>query len=264
MYPLITIGSLTIDMTALGIVTWVLTFLFTSRYLCRQTRIQFIKLFYRLPVPILLTYFLSTYISFALSQWARLPTNTAHIMQRLSPHGYRFHIAGIIMWLTITIRLFLKQMPSRHERRIWINIIATSLSVALIPLGIGLLMGNHFVGLPTESMRWIETFRADISTRSDYGSVYPVGLMISALGVILFVIHRIGQHHNTNSPQWYITLALMACGISIINTYTNSAKYLVTYILNMRRDSIVYMSLLIGAILLQHYMVETHRINRKP
>lgn len=261
MYPTITIGDIVIDMTGLGIVAALAVFLISTYILVCKSRLQFIKLFYRLPLPLLLIYIMGSYTAFVINQWSRIPTTTNQLYQLISPYGYHFHIIGIMIAVVISLRIFLQKMPSRHERRVWINIIASSISLAMIPLGLWLLLGDKLIGLPTSSFRWMESFRPDISSRSAYGPIYPIGLFIAIIGWLWFITQRLGEKPKRPSGQWYFTLAMMTIAIGLIWTLVNTPKYLVLQTWVMRRDMTTYISIIIAVIFLQQYMIERHRVS---
>lgn len=264
MYPIVTLWSYVIDITGLTILISMITLLLSIFILVRKSRLQFVKFFYRLPLPLVLSYLLGAYVSFVITYGLPIPLNLTQRQIMLSPFGYRFHIIGIMLAITMSLRLFLKKMPSRHERRMWINIIASSISLTMIPLGLGLLMGDHLVWLPTQSSRGVETFRPDISSWSRYGAVYPIGFYMAILGLLTFLIQRIRQRMDRPSGQWYLTLALIAIGIGLIRVFVNTPKYLVMQVGSMRWDVTTYLCIGIAALLLQQYMIEQHRVSSLP
>lgn len=261
MYPIITIGSHVLDMTGLSIVISLIILLISVAVLVHKSRLQFVKFFYWLPIPLILTYLLGQYVSFVMLYQTIIPLTLTEWKIMLSPYGYHFHIIGIILALLVSLWLLLQKMPSRHERRLWINIIASSVSFMMIPLWVWLLMGDHLIGLPTTWPRGIETLRPDISRRSDYGPIYPIGLYIALLGLITFIVQRLGQHMKRPSGQWYMTIALIIIGIGLIWTFVNTPKYLVMQIWPMRRDVTTYLCFGVAAWFLQQYMIEQYRVS---
>lgn len=260
MYPIITIWSHVIDITGLSIIISLIVFLLSVYILVRKSRLQFVKFFYWFPLPIVLSYMLGGYLSFAMTHKAIIPTSITQRKMMLSPYDYHFHIIGILIAFTVSIWIFLRKMPSRHERRVWINIIASSISITMIPLGIWLVLGDHLIGLPTQSIRGAETFRPDISTWSDYGSIYPIGLYIAIRGLTTFIIQRLGQHMDRPSGKGYMTFALITLGLGFIRTFVNTPKYLVIQVGNMKRDITTYICLAIAGLFFQQYLIEKHRV----
>ncbi len=227
MYPIISIGSFELHMTGLAIIAGLVTFLITAYILSRQHKIQFIKLFYWLPLPLILIYILGSYSSFIINQGKRLPITINDLTQIASPYGYTFHFIGIIIAAAISVWLFLRKIPSRHERHVRIDIIASSITVALVPLGLGLLMGDTLIGMPTESRIGVESLRPDISARSTYAKVYPIGLFIAIIGLVTFIAHNIKTHHKKPSGQGYLTLGVATLLIGYTRIFVNTPKYLV-------------------------------------
>ncbi len=263
MYPTITIGTLELHMTGLGILAGLITFIVTAYILSRRHTIQFIKLFYRLPLPIILGYIMGSYGAFVAGEGVRLPTSLSQLERIVSPYGYHFHIVGILIAIIISLRIFFKKIPSKHERRVRINVIASSISLSLIPLGIGLLMGDSLIGLPTDSRLGVESFRPDASRRSSYGNIYPIGLFIAITGLLTFVRQRISEHKTQPSGQGYLALAILTIAIAYIRTLVNTPKYLVMQVGPMRRDITTYVAIGIAMICTQRYINEKHKSNQQ-
>jgi hypothetical protein len=177
----------------------------------------------------------------------------------LTPYDYQFHIIGIILGLIISVIIFFKQIPSRHEKRMRINILATSLSVSLVALGVFLLLGDDFIGSPTQSIWGVDTFRPDISSWSALGTVYPVGIFLSVAGLLGVVMQIIGHKLKKDDARGYVTLAIVLMSIGIVFSFAHTPKYLVRQWRGMRRDSATYISIAIALVLMQQYAIEKHK-----
>lgn len=176
----------------------------TSRE-AKRNKLQFTKLFYWLPLPLLAGYIGGLYVNFALYNGQLLPFSRNEFLMLISPYGFDFHPIGIVIGITIAVVSFMMTIPSRHEKKLWINVLSQAFCVSFIPFGLLLLMGDHFIGQPTTSIRGIETFRADISRWSELGSVYPIGAFVALLGTVGFFFQRRG-HHSKTQGTGYLTL----------------------------------------------------------
>lgn len=254
MYPLITRWSLTISMTWLGWIISILTFLYIVYYICAKRWLQFSKLFYWIPTPIILSYLLGSYLSFILSQWSILPTSLLDIQTILSPYNFQFHYVWLIIWMAIAVWLFLRTIRSRHEQFQWIDAIAQWFSIALIPLGIFLLMGDHFVGIPHSS--WWVTYRGDISQRSSIGKVLPIGVYLSIVWVITIVIHMLLATYKSTIKRGYLTIAIALSGIAAILILQHSPKYGILTRGPIILDIKSYISFLLVMICLQQFFLQ--------
>jgi hypothetical protein len=113
-------------MTGIGIVVSFLIFLIIARYLSKKYHQNFWKLFYWLPLLIVLTYFLGSYINFVF-EIGFFPTNGTELVQLLSPYGYRFHFMGMLIGMYISISLFLKKIVRIENKKVWSDILFFSL-----------------------------------------------------------------------------------------------------------------------------------------
>lgn len=98
----------------------------------------------------MLCYFLGSYVQFVFD-YGLFPTNGAEFLTLLSPYGYKFHFAGLLLGILIAIVIFLKNIKRIENKKIWMDILFFSLTLSLVPLGIFLLMGDNFIGTQTHS-----------------------------------------------------------------------------------------------------------------
>jgi hypothetical protein len=253
MYPEITLGSWTIDMTGLGVVWALITSMIVAYFMTRTKRLQFIKLFYRIPIALIVMYLLGGYASFAISSGSLLPTSMNDIFQILTPYEYSFHIIGLVIGWAMMVYQFLKTIPAEHEQKMRMNIIAVSVCAGLIPLGIWLLLGDDVIGTPTLSMRGVETFRPDISQWSTLGSVYPVGILFTLTWLLGLVIHFVRR--STHPAQGYLTLGLVALCVAVIDTLIFQPQYGVMQLGDIRLNMTTYVSVGIALLLIHRYLV---------
>ncbi|MEI8090727.1 MAG: hypothetical protein WCG98_00220 [bacterium] len=172
MYPYINLFGEKIFMTGMGIVVAFLTFLIVSIYLTRRYHQNFWKFFYRMPILIILCYFLGSYVQFFFDVGA-LPTNGAEFVTLISPYGYKFHFVGILLGVVIAIAIFLRKIKRIENKKIWTDILFYSLTLSLVPLGIFLLMGDNFIGLSTTSALGMKALHSE-SQWNKFNFVYPI------------------------------------------------------------------------------------------
>lgn len=137
-------------MTGIGIVVSFLVFLAIAWYLSKKYHQNFWKLFYWLPLLIVLTYFIGSYVNFFFEVGV-FPTNGTELVQLISPYGYKFHFMGMVIGMYIAISLFLKKIVRVENKKVWSDILFFSLGLSLVPLGLFLLMGDNFIGLSTNT-----------------------------------------------------------------------------------------------------------------
>lgn len=187
MYPYIILWWSKFYMTGIGIIVSFLVFLWIARYLTKKYHQNFWKFFYRLPLFIILPYFLWSYVSFIFDVGI-IPTQWSDLVTLISPYGYKFHFLGILLGLFISIYIFLKKIKRIENKKIWSDILFFSLTLSLVPLWLFLLMGDNFIGITTNSWLGIKSLHSD-SQRNKFNLVYPIGLFLSLLSlfVVLFI-----------------------------------------------------------------------------
>ena len=187
MYPYIILWWSKFYMTGIGIIISFLVFIFIAQYLTKKYHQNFRKLFYWLPFLIVVTYFLGSYVNFLFAVGV-IPTNWTEFITLLSPYWYRFHFTGLLIGMFISISVFLKKITRVENKKVWSDILFLSFTLALVPLGLFLLMGDNFIGTTTISWLGIKALHSD-SQRNKFNLVYPIGLFLSlwSLFVVLYI-----------------------------------------------------------------------------
>jgi hypothetical protein len=81
------------------------------------------------------------------------------------------------------MRLFLRKIPRIENKKIWIDILFFAFSLSIVPLGIFLLLGDNFIGLPTTAGIGVKALHFE-SQLNKFDAVYPIGLFLS-IGALL-------------------------------------------------------------------------------
>ncbi len=187
MYPYLILWWSKFYMTGIGIVFSFLVFIAIALYLTKKYHQNFWKFFYWLPLLIVLTYFLGSYINFIFNI-GLFPTNWSELIALISPYGYTFHFTWLLIGIFISIYIFLKKITRVENKKVWSDILFFSFALSLVPLWLFLLMGDNFIGTTTTSWMGIKSLHSD-SQRNKFNLVYPIGLFLSlwSLFVVLFI-----------------------------------------------------------------------------
>lgn len=187
MYPYLILRWSKFYMTGIGIIISFLVFVGIARFLTKKYHQNFWKFFYRLPLLIVLTYFLGSYINFIFDV-GLFPTNWSEFVNLLSPYWYKFHFTGLLIGMFISISVFLNKITRVENKKVWSDILFFSLGLSLVPLWLFLLMGDNFIGTTTTSWLGIKSLHSD-SQRNKFNLVYPIGLFLSlwSLFVVLYI-----------------------------------------------------------------------------
>jgi len=223
MFPYIIVWDLKIYMTSIGILVAFVTFLISSIYFCKKYKQNFWTLFQRVPILVGLMYLLSTYFNFVFNTGI-FPKNYWEFLTWISPYGFPFHFIWLLLGAVISIGLFIKKIKRYENKKVRIDLLFFSITIAIIPLGFFLLLGDDFIGKSTESLLGVKALHPD-SQLNKFNAVYPVGILLSILAIIatitMWIIKRVKKTYGLGM-RWFILLII---GINIIFFIQQYPKY---------------------------------------
>ena len=187
MYPYFELFGKQISMIAVGLVISAIIFIVTARILTKRNHQDFLKLFYRLPVWIILSYILGRYVAYSLETWNFFPKSTSTFLTILSPQNFNFHFVGLLLSTWICLLIFFHSIKRTENKKIWIDILFFSLANSLIIFWIFLTLWDSVIWTPTDSIFAIRAL-TDNSALTKFDWVYPVGLFISFWVLIVHII----------------------------------------------------------------------------
>lgn len=248
MYPYIYLLGAKISMTWIGIVVSFITFIIASGYFCKKYHQNFPKLFYRLPLWIISSYLLWSYVSFAL-KWSILPQSLQDIAYILFPRGYNFNFIWLASGLILSIWIFLHKVKRMENKKIWLDIFFYSITFSLIPLWMFLFFGDDFIGKTTDGFLAVKSLHSE-SQRNKFASVYPTWLFLSIVSLIVVLSVRIIRHIKRIPSIWiagFITLLIL---LNIVFMFQQYSRYWVFAIWPVTFDIIQYFTIIVIVMLL--------------
>ncbi len=220
MYPFLNIWWLSLSMTWLGIVSFLAVFIFVAQKKAAKQGVQFRLLLRYLPLIIMLAYLLWTWSRYVWSDFIILPLDPRQRLLYLSPYEYRFHFTWLAIGAWLWWYKFL-QTQRRETHLRWWTILFESLCIASIPLGIFLLFGDHFIGKPIDTGRYISAIDP-LSKVAAYDKVIPLWLYLSAWASILYLLIAVASQRKKNIYRafpWLILYWGMLCILLIRQIY---------------------------------------------
>ena len=187
MYPYVEVFWTQISMMAIGFAIAAVVFLITAWILTKRNHQDFLKLFYRLPWWIILSYILWRYISFSLETWNFIPSSFSNFLMILSPQNFNLHFVGILLATRICLAIFFSSIKRTENKKIWADIIFLSTANALIVFWIFMTLWDSIIWRPTDSIFAIRAL-TDNSALNKFDWVYPIGLFLSMWTLIIHVI----------------------------------------------------------------------------
>jgi hypothetical protein len=244
MYPYITIFGTEISMTIIGVVIALIVFLCTSYNLTKKNHQDFLKLFYRLPWRIILSYLLWRYISFALKTWIYFPSSIDNLINIISPQNFNLHFVWILLSTRLCLVIFFSSIKRNENKKVRIDILFTSLANALIILWIFLTLWDSVIWIPTDNMFAIHAL-SDNSELTKFDWVYPVWLFISFWVLILHVIISILSIILKKNWLWIRWIIWILIILNIAFLFQSYPRYWLITIFGTAFDIKQYTSILV-------------------
>ena len=252
MFPYFRLFGMEFSMTSLWIIVFLVCYLLIAHRLCKKRHQDFYKLFYLLPVAILITYILWAYVYFFLNnQWTIIPRTRESLINMLNPYWYHFHFVWILLGVTISIIIFFSTIKRAENKRVWADILFFSITLSLIPLWIFLVFWDNFIWKVSTSLLAVKPLTIN-SELNKLWSVYPVGLFLSFAAIlsVLFVILT----RKWKFGKWLIWFILLLILINIILMYYQQApRYWVLAINNITFDIKQYTSFFVMMLFVLFY-----------
>lgn len=220
MYPYLHLWGVQLSMTWVGIILAGLVFIVTVYLMSKKYRQDFMKAFNRFPRFIILMYVLGVYVNFVLETGNFIP----RWLGFLSPVGYHFSLIGVLWGGGISVFLLLIQFRRNDTKRIWIDILFSAFSNALTVLGLFLLLGDHFVGIPYQGALGVTALVSE-SALTKYGSVFPVWLIVSLWSLAINVFITFLKIFTKKSGLGFLWFALIGLLFVLILPFWNYSAH---------------------------------------
>lgn len=259
MYPYFELFWITIYMTWLAILVFILTNIFLIKFYSKRFNVNFWKFFNWLPLFIVLPYLLWSYFYYFFSIWLIIPLSLNDLLLIISPYWYNLSFIWISLWLFISIYIFLSKIEVKTEKLKRIDIFFYSISLSLVPLWMLLLLWDNFIWKPTSNFIWISAFLQD-SLLYSYDKVYPVWLFLSFLWIVSFMIWLFFNYIFKRywvGFFWFLVLIFL---FNFVFHYQYYPKNLVLNLFNYTFDIKNYWTILISIwIILYYYNIKNFR-----
>lgn len=221
MYPYFELFGINISIVAVGIIISFMIFLTTSWILTQKNHQDFLKLFYWLPIRIILSYLLWRYVAFALETWNFIPKSFSSLATILSIQNFNFHFVGLLIASWICFVSFFSSIKRTENKKIWADILFMSISNALIIFWIFLTLWDSVIWTPTDSIFAIRAL-TDNSALTKFNGVYPVWLFLSFWTLIVHIIVSVSSiilKKNWIWMRWLIGLLIVFNIVFLFQSY---------------------------------------------
>ena len=224
MYPYIEIFGIQVSMMMVWVIVAAIVFLVTVRILTKRNHQDFLKLFYRLPWWIILSYILWRYISFSLETGIYIPSSLSHFVTILSLQNFNFHFVWLILASLICLSLFFSTIKRTENKKIWSDIIFLSMANALIVLWIFITLWDSVVWNPTDSIFAVRAL-SDNSALTKFDGVYPIWLFISFWVLVVHVVVSILSIVLKKNGLWMWWMIWILIVLNVVFLFQSYPRY---------------------------------------
>jgi len=244
MYPYFELFWKEVSVVLIGIIISFIIFLITSRNLTKKNHQDFLKLFYRLPGWIILSYILWRYITFSLETWIYFPSSISNIITILSPQNFNFHFVGLLIASRICSVLFFSNIKRTENKKIRIDILFISIANALIILWLFLTLWDTIIWKQTDSIFAIRAL-SDNSALTKFDWVYPIWLFMSFWILIIHIIITVLSIVLKKNWLWMRGIIWILIVLNIVFLFQSYPRYWVISFLWISFDIKQYLSFLV-------------------
>ena len=244
MYPYFELFGKQISIMIIWIIISFIVFISTARNLTKKNHQDFLKLFYWLPGRIILSYILWRYVTFSLETWTYFPSSISNIITILSPQNFNFHFVWLLIATRICSIIFFSNIKRTENKKIWIDILFTSIANALIILWLFLTLWDTVIWKQTDSIFAIRAL-TDNSTLTKFDGVYPIWLFISFWTLIIHIIITVLSIMLKKNWLWMRGIVWILTVLNISFLFQAYPRYGVISLLWISFDIKQYLSFLV-------------------
>lgn len=247
MFPFFEVFGVRVSMMAIGVLLSVIVFMFSIWYLCKKYHQDFMKIGYKIPFWLVLTYILSRYFAVALATKDWLPSSWIEIMNIFRLDHFNLHRVGILLSVFICLSVFFSGVKRIENKRIWIDILFSAFCNGIMLLGLFLVLWDTVIGSSTQSIFAVRALREGSWLNKFYG-VYPVGLFLSLGTLIVNIVVNVWRILAKKSWRWLRGMLALLVVINICFLFQYYPRYWLVNILWISLDIKQYSSLFVFAI----------------
>lgn len=260
MFPYFELLWINIYMTWIWIIVFLICFIMVTKYLCQKWHQDFMKFFYWLPVAIIITYLMWSYMQFILEVWF-IPKSIEELRILISPYWYKFHFVWLLIGFVFSLFLFFKKIKRYETKKIWIDIMFFSLSLSFIPLWIFLVFWDNFIWQTSDGIFALKPLTTD-SELNKFNWVYPVWIFLSfASALVTLFIYFLKKRKKS---FWYgmFWLILLIIWFNVVFLFQQYPKYWIISFLGMVFDIKHYVSFFVIMFCLHIYYSWEFRLKK--
>jgi hypothetical protein len=200
----------------------------------------------KLPMIIIGSLLAATYTNFIFQSGHIFPTTRSQFASLLSLSVWTIDFVWLIVGWFITTLIATRHMPHKTKSQWWYVLILTYLYI-LIPLGILYTFWDSVIGKFNQWFFSIGSFAEQSRIGQLGGSVYPIGLLISARSALCVWVARY-FYHRYPKYIWYLIASLFLLWYVVILHYQHYPRHLIVNLWSFQMDLRSYCCIAIACI----------------
>lgn len=222
MFPFINAFGTQLHMTWIGVVIFLVVFLWRTKKYITKFGGDWSLFWKQFPTYIAIIYLFSSYVRYAIEEFSFIPTSLEQFMAYISPFEYEFHLIGMILSIGRCVWHFFQKVRDTNMQLKWIDAWFMGAMRGVLFLGIFLLLGDTFIGQPTDGSIFVSAFQPE-SKVANFDKVIPLGLYLSFTALILLTGTKILRHNKTQLRGYgligWIVFLLIFCLLILYQEY---------------------------------------------
>lgn len=259
MLPYIILGSTKISMFGLGIVFSIIVFAYSAYQYCKTNKLDFWSFFYSFPRFFFIIYIMGKFFWYVLEA-NHPPFWSQAIWYIISPNWSGFEYIWILIWSLLTLIIFLFNKPKNTIKSI-IDMLFFSSMRTILCLGIFLIFSDTVIWKPNDHGLFAIRSLVNYSKVTQYGQVYPYGLIISWIALLSYLIWKWILFFQNRSGIGYLGFAIFLLLMNFTFWFQLYIKHWVSTILWMNLDIKHYANFIVICICLYQY-IRTNNQNK--
>ena len=208
---------------------------------------RFREIISKLPVIIIITLLCSTYVNFVFQSGEIIPKSRLQLSSLFSFSVVSIDFVWLIIGVFLSSVIAISQMPLKLRPRWWYILILTYMSV-LVVLWILYTLGDSVIGKLNEWFFSVWSFIAQSRIAQLWGSVYPIGLLISAWSAFCVIMASLWLRLRYPQRAWYLLCTVFLLWYCVILNYQHYPRHLVVNIWLFQMDLRSYICIAIACI----------------
>lgn len=226
----------------------IILFIVLLYYITKSNWLRFRDISWKIPLIVIMTLIMWSYVNFVLNAWYIFPISTAQWWSLFSLSVDTLDFIGILLWCFIATTIAFHQMPQKIRNE-WLYVLVLTYISLLIPLGVLYTLWDSVVGKFNDGFFSIGSFVSQSRIAQLWWSVYPIGLLISARSSFCIMILRYGRY------RWIARIAYLVCAVFLvwylwILHYQHYPRHLIVSIAWFQADIRSYLCIAIACIAL--------------